>query len=44
MIGVNVELLSQLRHRSIVLQGSQGPFRLEGRGVVPARSSLHGRS
>jgi hypothetical protein len=33
---VNVELLSQLRHRSIVLQGSQGHFRLEGLGYVLA--------
>jgi hypothetical protein len=39
-----VELLSKLRNRSIVLQGSQRHLRLEGRCVVPAGSLLHLRS
>jgi hypothetical protein len=44
LIGMHVELLSKLRNRSIVLQGSQGHLRLEGRCVVPAGSLLHLRS
>src|SRR5215470_5183706 len=44
LIGMHVELLSKLRNRSIVPQGSQGHLRLEGRCVVPAGSLLHLRS
>jgi hypothetical protein len=44
LIGMHVELLSKLRNRSIVLQGSEGHLRLEGRCVVPAGSLLHRRS
>src|SRR5262245_9068700 len=44
LIGMYFELLSKLRNRSIVLQGSQRHLRLEGRCVVPAGSLLHLRS
>jgi hypothetical protein len=44
LIGVNVELLRQLRQRSIALDGGKRYFRLEGRCVIPTRSSAHGRS
>jgi hypothetical protein len=40
LIGMHVELLSKLRNRSIVFQGSQGHLRFEGRCVVPAGSFL----
>ena len=44
LIGVNVELLGKLRQRSIALDGGKRHLRLEGRCVVPARSSPHGLS
>src|SRR6476659_6808695 len=44
LIGMDVKLLRQLSQRSIALDGGKRHLRLEGRCVVPARSSLHGRS
>ena len=44
LIGVDVELLRKLRQRSIALDGGKRHLRLESRGVIPACSSLHGRS
>ena len=44
LIGVDVELLGKLRQRSIALDGGKRHLRLEGRCVVPARSSAHGLS
>src|SRR5712692_9176017 len=44
LIGVDVEMLGQLGYRPIALDGCQRHLRLEGRGVVPARSSVHGLS
>ena len=44
LIGVDVELFRQLSQCSIALDGGKRHLRLEGRCVVPARSSLHGRS
>jgi hypothetical protein len=44
LIGMHVELFSKLCNRSIVLQRSQGHFRLESRCVVPAGSFLYLRS
>lgn len=44
LIGVDVELLGRLSQRSIALHGGQRHLRLEGRCVVPARSSAHCRS
>jgi hypothetical protein len=41
---MDVELLGKLRNRSIALDRSEGHLRLEGRCVVPARSSRHGLS
>jgi threonine dehydrogenase-like Zn-dependent dehydrogenase len=41
---VDVEVLGQLRHRSVALDGGKRHLSLEGRGVVPARSSAHGLS
>jgi hypothetical protein len=42
---MNIELLGQLRQRPIALDGSKRYLGLEGRCVVPARSSSrHGRS
>src|SRR3954463_6488620 len=41
LVRVHVELLGQLGQRLLALHGSQGHLRLEGRGVVPARSSRH---
>jgi translation initiation factor IF-2 len=41
LVGVNVELLRQLSQCSIALDGSKRHLRLEGRCVVPARSSAH---
>jgi hypothetical protein len=41
---VDVELLRQLSQRPIALDGGKRHLRLEGRCVVPARSSLHGLS
>src|SRR4051794_6812867 len=38
---VHVELLGQFGQRLLALHGSQGHLRLEGWGVVPARSSRH---
>src|ERR1700676_2866642 len=42
LIGVDVELLRKLSKGSIALQGRKRYLRLEGRRVVPARSSVHG--
>jgi hypothetical protein len=42
--GVDVELLRKLSQRSIALDGGKRHLRLEGRCVVPARSSAHGLS
>ncbi len=39
---MDVELLGKLSQCSIALDGGKRHFRLEGRCVVPARSSLHG--
>src|ERR1700731_5305645 len=44
LIGVDVELLRKLSKGSIALQGRKRYLRLEGRRVVPARSSVHGLS
>src|SRR5258708_39351114 len=44
LIGVDLELLRKLSKGSIALQGRKRYFRLEGRRVVPARSSVHGLS
>ena len=44
LIGVGVELLGKLSQGSIALDGGKRHLRLESRCVVPARSSLHGRS
>jgi hypothetical protein len=44
LIGVNVELLGKLSQGSIALDASKRYLRLESRCLVPARSSLHGRS
>ncbi len=44
LIGVNVELLGQLGYRPITLDGGKRHLCLEGRCVVPACSSAHGRS
>src|SRR6185436_16492639 len=41
LIGMDVELPSQLSQRSIALDGAKRHLRLEGRCVVPARSSVH---
>src|SRR4051794_32484428 len=38
---MHVELLGQLGQRLLALHGGQGHLRLEGRGVVPTRSSRH---
>jgi hypothetical protein len=42
LIGVNVELLSQLSECSITFNRRQRHLRFEARCVVPARSSAHG--
>jgi hypothetical protein len=39
---MDVELLRKLSQRSIALDGGKRHLRLEGRCVVPARSSAHG--
>src|SRR6202048_1205166 len=44
LIGVDVEMLRQLSYRPVALDGGKRPLRLEGRCVVPARSSVHGLS
>jgi hypothetical protein len=44
LIGVAVELLHQLDQRSIALDGGKRHRGLEGRCVVPPRSSAHGLS
>ena len=44
LVGVDVEMLGQLRERPIALDGGKRHLRLEGRCVVPARSSAHGLS
>ena len=44
LIGVDVELLGQLRQRPIALDGGKRHLCLEGRCVVPARSSAHALS
>ena len=44
LIGVDVELLRQLSHRPVALDGGKRHLRLEGRCVVPAWSSAHGLS
>ena len=41
LIGVDVKLLRQLGERLLPLHGGQSHLRLEGRGVVPARSLAH---
>jgi hypothetical protein len=41
LIGVNVELFRKLCQCSIALDGRKGHLRLEGRCVVPTRSSVH---
>jgi hypothetical protein len=41
---MNVELLGKLRQCSITLDGGKCHLRLEGRCVVPPRSSAHGLS
>jgi hypothetical protein len=43
-MGMNVELLGQLRQRPIALDGGKRHLRLEGRCVIPARSSAHALS
>src|SRR6202011_497271 len=44
LIGVDVEMLRQLSYRPGALEGDKRHLRLEGRCVVPARSSVHGLS
>lgn len=44
LVRVNVELMCQLGQRLLALDGRQRHLRLEGRAVVPARSSRHGVS
>ena len=44
LVGVNIELLRQLSQRPLALDGRQRHLRLEGRAVVPARSSRYGLS
>src|SRR5260370_30775584 len=44
LIWVDVGLLRKLSQGSIALQGRKCHLRLEGRRVVPARSSVHGLS
>src|ERR1700680_184323 len=44
LIEVDVELLHQLSQSSIALDGGKRHLSLEGRCVVPARSSCHGLS
>ncbi len=44
LIGVDVELLRELRQRPIALDRRKRHLRLEGRCVVPARSSPRGLS
>ena len=44
LIRMDIKLLSKLGQRSIALDGGKRHLRLEGRGVVPARSSAHGLS
>src|ERR1700716_2954251 len=44
LIGVDVEMLRQLSYRPVALDGGKRHLRLEGRCVVPARSSVHGLS
>ena len=41
LVRMHVELLGQLGQRLLAPHGSQGHLRLEGRGVVPARSLAH---
>jgi hypothetical protein len=41
---MNVELFGKLSQCSIALDGGKRHLRLEGRCVVPARASAHGRS
>jgi len=41
---VDVELLGKLRQRSVAPDGGERHLSLEGRGVVPAWSSVHGLS
>jgi len=43
LIGMNIELLSQLGQRLLALQGGQSRFCLEGRGVVPRVSASSSR-
>src|SRR5262245_54194859 len=44
LVDVNIKLLRQLSKRAIALDSSECHFCLESRGVVPARSLLHGVS
>src|SRR6202035_4470929 len=44
LVRVDVKMLSQLRQRHVALDGRKGHLRLEGRCVVPTRSSAHGLS
>ena len=41
LIGVDIELLRQLGQRLLALDRRQCHFRLEARGVVPARAFRH---
>src|SRR4051812_6197464 len=41
---MDVKMLSQLSNRPVALDGGKRHLRLEGRCVVPARSSVHGLS
>ena len=43
LIGMNIELLSQLGQRLLAFQGGQSRFCLEGRGVVPRVSASSSR-
>jgi hypothetical protein len=44
LVGVDIELLGKLSHRSIALDGGKRHLRLEGRCVVPACASAHALS
>src|ERR1035441_3743230 len=44
LIGVDIKVLGQLCYRPVTLDGGKRHLRLEGRCVVPARSSVHGLS
>src|SRR5882672_2610585 len=44
LIGVNIKVLGQLSYRPVAFDGGKRHLRLEGRCVVPARSSVHSLS